>query len=203
MSPGGGIAALILAAGSSARMGSLKPLLPLGSSTVIEEAVRRWRAAGVEDIRVVTSHRAGELAAVLKRLKVRQLFNPDYDQGMFASIRAGVRSLEPEIAAFFLLPVDIPLVNPRTITAILEAHRRFAARIIYPCFRGRRGHPPLISITCVQDLPPDCDGGLRAYLSRYGAEALDLEVMDEGVLLDCDTPEDYRRLQTYASREEI
>ena len=203
MNPSGGIAALILAAGNSSRLGTFKPLLPLGRTTIIEEAVQRFQATGVDDIRVVTGHRAEELAPALQKLGVKAIFNPDYDQGMLASVRAGVRSLEPGIAAFFLLPVDIPLVKPRTLTDLLQAYRQGGARIIYPCFQGLRGHPPLISAACVADLPPDWEGGLRAYLSRYDHEALDLEVMDEAVLLDCDTPEDYRRLLSYEARQEF
>jgi CTP:molybdopterin cytidylyltransferase MocA len=202
MSTGGGIAALILAAGYSSRLGAWKPLQPVGRFTFIEEAVQRFRAAGVEDIRVVTGHRAGELAPVLRKLEVKEVFNPAYDQGMFASVRAGVRSLEPGIAAFFLLPVDIPLVKPPTMKALLQAYNSSGALIVYPHFKGRRGHPPLISTASVPNLPPDCDGGLRAFLGRYDAAALDLEVMDEAVLLDCNTPEDLRRLQAYASRED-
>ncbi len=199
----GGIAALILAAGNSSRLGTFKPLLPLGRATVMEEAVQRFQAAGVDDIRVVTGHRAGELAPALKKLGVREIFNPDYNQGMLASVRAGVRSLEPGIAAFFLLPVDIPLVKPRTLTGLLHSYRHGDARIIYPRFRGLRGHPPLIASACVADLPPDWEGGLQAYLSRYDDEALDLEVMDEAVHLDCDTPEDYHCLLRYEERQEF
>ncbi|HZE20743.1 MAG TPA: nucleotidyltransferase family protein [Desulfobaccales bacterium] len=203
MSPSDCIAALILAAGYSARMGAFKPLLPLGQATFLEEAARRFRAAGVEDIRVVTGHRAEALSPVLKKLGVREVFNPNYSRGMFASVRAGVQSLEPNVTAFFLLPVDIPLVSPRSLADLLQAFRQRQARIIYPCFQGLRGHPPLISSACVANLPPDPPGGLRAYLSRYHDEALNLEVQDEAVLLDCDTPENYRRLQAYASREEL
>lgn len=198
----GHIAALILAAGYSSRLGAWKPLLPLGPSTFIEEAVRRFRAAGVDDLRVVTGHRAAEIEPVLQKLGVRVVFNPDYDQGMYASVRAGVLSLEPEIAAFFLLPVDLPLVKPRTIKALLEAQRRLGASVTYPCFQGRRGHPPLIAAAAVRDLPRDCHGGLRAFLTRHDAGALDLEVLDEAVLLDCDTPGDYRRLLAYGLRED-
>jgi molybdenum cofactor cytidylyltransferase len=203
MSAGGTIAALILAAGYASRLGALKPLLPLGPTTFLEEAVQRLRAAGVDDIRVVTGHRAAELAPVLGRLKVKEIFNPDYDQGMFASVRAGVRSLGPDIAAFLLLPVDIPVVKPRTIRALLWAYRRGGARLIYPCFQGLRGHPPLIAVGCVADLPPDWNGGLQAYLRRYDNESLDLAVIDEAVTLDCDTPDDYRRLHYYAQRDGV
>ncbi len=203
MNPGDGIAALILAAGYSTRLGTLKPLLPLGRATIIEEAVQRFRTAGVDDIRVVTGYRAEELSPALKKLGVREIFNPNYDQGMFASVGAGVRSLEPGIAAFFLLPVDIPLVKPGTIKALLQTYRHGGARIIYPRFQGLRGHPPLIASAWVADLPPDWEGGLRAFLTRHDDEALDLEVMDEAVLLDCDTPEDYRRLLGYGQREDL
>jgi molybdenum cofactor cytidylyltransferase len=199
----GGSAALILAAGYSSRMGAFKPLLPLGAATALEEAVQRFRAAGVDDIRVVTGHRARGLAPVLKKLRVREIFNAAYDQGMFASARAGVSSLEAGITAFFLLPVDIPLVSPRTIKDLLQAYRERDAKIIYPRFRGSRGHPPLIAAACIADLPLTWEGGLRAFLSRFDDEALDLEVVDEAVLLDCDTPEDYRRLLRYAAREGI
>ncbi len=68
-------------------------------------------------------------------------------------------------------------------------------------FSGAAGHPPLISRTCVADLPPDWEGGLGAFLSRYDGEAQDLEVIDEAVLLDCDTPEDYRRLLSQKRRK--
>lgn len=198
----GHIAAVILAAGYSSRLGAWKPLQPLGPSTFIEEAVRRFRAAGIEDIRVVTGHRAAAIEPVLQKLGVRGVFNPDYDQGMFASVRAGVLSLEPEITAFFLLPVDLPLVKPRTIRALLEARRRQGVSVIYPCFQGRRGHPPLIATAAVRNLPRDCGGGLRAFLTRHDAAALNLEVPDEAVLLDCDTPGDYRRLLAYSLRED-
>ncbi|MBF0549149.1 MAG: nucleotidyltransferase family protein [Deltaproteobacteria bacterium] len=190
-----GIAALILAAGYSSRMGALKPLLPLGQSTALEEGVRRFRRAGIADIRVVTGHRAGEIAPVLDRLGVRQVFNPEYDKGMFSSIRAGLGTFGPDTEAFFLLPVDIPLIRPGTIAALVQAHSRHQVDVIYPCFEGRRGHPPLISMSCVADLPPDQAGGLRAFLAQHDGPVLDLEVLDEFILNDFDTPEDYHRLQ--------
>ncbi len=202
MSPEKDLAALILAAGYSSRLGAWKPLQPLGRSNFLEEAVLRFRAAGVDNIRVVAGHRARELAPVLHKLGVRMVFNPDYDQGMFASVRAGVSSLKSACTAFFLLPVDIPLVQPRTIMALRQAYHHSGALIVYPRFKGRRGHPPLISATCVANLPPEYEGGLRDFLSPYGGAALDLEVEDEAVLLDCDTPADYQRLQAYAARQD-
>ncbi len=203
MNTGDDIAALILAAGNSSRLGTFKPLLPLGRTTVIEEAVQCFQAAGVDDIRVVTGYQAEKLSPVLRHLGVREIFNPDYAQGMLSSVRAGMGSLESKIAAFFLLPVDIPLVKPRTIKTLLEAYRQSPARITYPCFQGVRGHPPLIPLACIDNLPTECTGGFQAFLSRYNGCALDLDVLDAAVLLDCDTPTDYCRLRDYERRQHL
>ncbi|MGD0826612.1 MAG: DVU_1551 family NTP transferase [Desulfobaccales bacterium] len=203
MSRGDGISALILAAGYSSRLGAFKPLLPLGRATVIEEAVQRFRAAGIDDIRVVTGHRAEEIDPVLAGIGVRRIFNAAYAEGMLSSVLAGLKSFEAHIAAIFLLPADIPLVKPRTLAALLRAYRQSNVKIVYPCFGGLRGHPPLIATACVAALPPDYEGGVRAYLSRYECQAQDLEVVDEAILMDCDTPEDYERLEAYGVREDI
>lgn len=195
-----GIAALIPAAGFSSRMGALKPLLPIGRSTAIEEAVIRFHEAGIRDVRVVMGSRSEKIAPILDRLAVRKIFNPEYAKGMFSSIRAGISSLGPEIEAFFLLPSDVSLVKPATIEALVRAYRKGNAMVVYPRFEGYRGHPPLISMACVADLPEDCEGGLRTLLSRYDGQALDIDLIDESILMNCNTPEDYLCLQIYAAR---
>ena len=122
---------------------------------------------------------------------------------MFSSILAGLRSLEPDIDAFFLLPVDIPLVKPGTINALAMAYLGSGAGIVYPRFEGLRGHPPLVSRGLIADIPADCEGGLRAFLGRYEEQALDVDVTDQSILMDCDTHLDYLKLQAYCSREDI
>jgi broad specificity phosphatase PhoE/CTP:molybdopterin cytidylyltransferase MocA len=203
MTHGGQIIALIPAAGFSSRMEDFKPLLPLGRSTIIEEAVDRFRRAGVDDVRVVIGHRAEEMASVLDRLGVRKIVNSDYAGGMLSSVLAGTRSFEPEIEAFFLLPADTPLVKPSTITALANAYRSRGAGIVYPRFEGFRGHPPLISKHIVEDMPGEVEGGLRAFLGRYEAQAVDLDVIDQFILVGCNTVEDYRKLQAYGFRQAI
>lgn len=186
------IVTLVLAAGYSSRMGSFKPLAPLGTSTLIEESVSRFLRAGIVDVRVVVGHRADELTPFLARLGVRWIFNADYDQGMFSSILAGVRSFETEVDYFFLHPGDIALVNPETIRALLNACNADDPKIVYPRFNGQRGHPPLIpSAYLREDLSPDYPGGLQALAGRYEHNAMDIDVTDENILLDCDTPSDY------------
>lgn len=89
MSSVAGIAAVVLAAGRSSRMRTFKPLLPLGSGSVIERVVRSVSRAGIGDIVVVTGHDSGHLAPVLGELGAREAYNPDWELGMFSSIRAG------------------------------------------------------------------------------------------------------------------
>lgn len=196
--------ALILAAGFSSRMGEVKALLPLGSSTLLEQALYRFRAAGIDDVRVVVGHKADEIAPILSGMGLRMLINPDYQRGMLSSILTGVQSLEPDVEAFFVLPVDIPLVKPATIERLFEVFRDQRPAIAYPRLEGLRGHPPLVSVGCLTEQPPwDYAGGLKAFLERFEADALDVDVIDEGILMDCDTPADHRRLQARFSAQEL
>lgn len=204
MRAGQTLAALVLAAGYSSRMGDFKPLLPLGESTVLEAAVGSFLRAGIEDIRVVLGHRADEVAHIAGRHGIKVLFNENYAEGMFSSVKAGVNSLGPEVEAFFLLPADNPLVKLRTLEEIARVYRETGAGIVYPCFEGERGHPPLISAKFTGSiLTWSRPGGLQALLREYEPEAVDVEAPDQGVLLDMDTPEDYRVLLDYFYRGDI
>lgn len=198
------LCALILAAGYSSRMGAFKPLLPVGSSTMLEEGISRFSKAGITDIRVVVGYKAEEVIPILERMGIQWVLNEQYESGMLSSALAGINSLESGVDAFFLLPVDIPLVKPKTLVALAEAYANGHAGIIYPRFQGERGHPPLIATACIpEDLEYDYPGGLRAFLLQYDHLALDLEMADEAILMDCDTPSDYERMQAYGRREDI
>jgi CTP:molybdopterin cytidylyltransferase MocA/HD superfamily phosphodiesterase len=190
------ITALIPAAGYSSRMkGAFKPLLPLGGMTVLERVIQLFRSVGVSDIRVVVGHRADEVMPLLNLPGVCGIFNEHYPEGMFSSVLAGIRSLPRDQEAFFLLPTDIPLVRRSTVLNLLAAYRRGQAGILYPVFEGMRGHPPLISAKYAEDII--CwkgEGGLRAFLEQHESAASDVEVADEGILSDMDTPDDYRNI---------
>ncbi|SHK38461.1 DVU_1551 family NTP transferase [Desulforamulus aeronauticus] len=198
------IGAIILAAGFSSRMGSFKPLLPLAGSTVIEKSVSVFRSMGIQEITVVVGHRAKELLPVLSRMGVNIIYNRDYASGMFSSVKAGVSSIKASVEAFFLLPGDIPLVRPATVARLVDVYLNCPSGIIYPCFKGERGHPPLISAGYqAAILAWEKDGGLRTLLEEFAAEARDVEVTDQGVLLDMDTPGDYQKIRETLPRDTI
>jgi len=192
------LAAIIVAAGYSFRMKRFKPLLSLGGDTVLEKAVNSFLKSRIKDIRVVVGHRANELCPVLDRLGVQTIVNTNFSEGMFSSVIAGVKSLLPKVKGFFLLPVDNPIVNRETLEKLQSTFFTTELGIIYPTYQGTRGHPPLISSRYVNKVMSwDKPGGMRALLEQYEHDAINVEVDDPGILLDMDTPEDYRQMLKY------
>lgn len=198
------LAALVLAGGYSSRMQRFKPLLDLNGSTVIENAIGSFRAAGVDRVTVVVGYRGEALRPLLDGLGVRCLWNADYDQGMYSSVACGVRSLEGDVEGCFVLPADMPLVRSHTVRLISRESRKRAAPVVYPVFRGQRGHPPLIDSRL---FPAICRGagagGLRSLLAEYEGLAREVEVLDEGILVDLDTPADYPKAVAMHARRDI
>lgn len=188
-------AALVLAAGFSERMGDFKPLLKLGGITLLERVIRLFQAAGLNRIHVVVGHRAAEVLPLVERQGARNVVNARYVEGMFSSVATGAASLDADAAAFFILPVDIPLVRPASIRDLLRTFPPGTAAICHPTFGGRRGHPPLIGRDHIDSiLTWRQGGGLAALLSRLEDHAVDVVVVDEFIHLDMDRPKDYRRL---------
>jgi molybdenum cofactor cytidylyltransferase len=186
-----GFAAVVLAAGYSRRMGAFKPLLPLGSTTVIERVLATVREAGVETIRVVVGWQAEQLIPVLERCEIPWVRNTRSEDGMFSSVQAGVRGLPSR--AFFILPGDMPLVQPATFTRLIATWDARPGGIVYPCHEGKRGHPPLIAGGYLPEILRETPAGsLRELLGRHAEDARDIEVADPGILMDLDTPDDYQ-----------
>lgn len=187
------IAAIVLAAGYSSRMGKFKPLLPFGAGLVVDRVVSCFQKAGVRDIVVVTGHGRQQVEAHLAGAGVRCTYNPDYVGGMFTSVLAGVRAVQKlGVGAFFLTPVDQPLVQPETVAAVVAGGG--SAVVCYPAYAGERGHPPLISADCIPAiLAHDGSGGLRQALLQFEVQARTIDVQDAGCVTDMDSWEDYQR----------
>ncbi len=184
------ISALILAAGYSSRMGHFKPLSALGPSTPVERCVNLFKSAGIDDIRVVVGHRHAEITEFLHGIGIRPVLNKQFQEGMFSSVKSGLSSFDKTPEAFFILPVDIPLVRTSSVYELLETLSIYSPDVIYPCFLGKRGHPPLIKGELIPEiLQFEGDGGLRGYLKDK--TALNVELPDENILRDMDFPDQY------------
>lgn len=198
------IVALILAAGFSSRMGEFKPLLCIDGIAAIEHAVTSFRRAGITDIRVVVGHRANELIPILRSLHVMPIVNNQFSCGMFSSIIAGLATFGSEVEGCFLLPGDMPLVKSRTLGKLIEAYYQTDSSIIYPKFLGQRGHPPLITRKCFAEIRlGDLSGNLRLVLQKFEKDACDVNLIDQAIMLDMDTPQDYQRVLQYQMNKRI
>jgi len=189
------IAAVILAAGRSSRMGTHKALLSLGRQTVLERVVQVFISAGISDIRIVTGHDRISLEPVISRLPVYEVINPRYQDGMYSSVRCGVISLDPEVAGFFIHPVDIPLISSRTIRILMNTPGFDRDHIVSPEFEGRHGHPPLIGASFRDTLltaPPP--SGLAGFLQEQKDAIITVQVQDPGIRMNMNTPEDYKHI---------
>jgi molybdenum cofactor cytidylyltransferase len=189
------IAAIILAAGYSSRMGDFKPLLPLNGRPVIANSIESFRKAGITDIRVVVGYRAHDLIPVIEGLGLTPILNEKFDSGMFSSVQAGLSASAHDIEGFFLLPADTPLVKSDTIEILIEKYLECKCSVINPTFLGRKGHPPFISKKCFRAiLDQDISGNLRSVLQQFKQDACNVPCIDQGILLDMDTPVDYQKL---------
>ncbi|MCA1600415.1 MAG: nucleotidyltransferase family protein, partial [Acidobacteria bacterium] len=145
------VAAILLAAGRSERMGAFKPLLPFGKTTVIRSCLQSLREAGVEEIVVVLGHRAEELQESLGDLRLHFALNPDATSEMSASIACGLREFPPDARAALIALTDQPAIPPDVIRAIVNKWT-LGEKLVVPEFQGRGGHPVLVDLRFREEL---------------------------------------------------
>ncbi|MDO9632148.1 MAG: NTP transferase domain-containing protein [Humidesulfovibrio sp.] len=198
----GPLAAVILAAGKSTRLPHFKPLLKLGGQSLLARATDLFRRAGVEDILAVTGARADEVAAEARALGLRPVHNPDFETGMFSSVRTGLAALPEGLAGVFVLPVDIPLLRPATLRALAEGFRQSQAQVLVPTFRGEPGHPPLLSASVIPHvLGWGGSGGLAGALAGLDCESL--PVADAQILFDVDDDTAFAQAEARLARQDL
>jgi molybdenum cofactor cytidylyltransferase len=167
-------------------MGQWKPLLPFGESTIIQTVlgVALSACAGVI---VVTGYRGEELAAILRgNPRVTVAENPDWEMGMFTSIRRGAALVDTD--RFFIVLGDKPFIGAEVYASLLQAP---PADAVFPVFRGERGHPVLLS-RAVRDAVLAADAktsSMPQLLSHFTVR--EIQWPDDSVVRDIDTPEQY------------
>jgi molybdenum cofactor cytidylyltransferase len=199
-----GITALVLAAGLSQRMGAdHKLLLPLGSKPLVRHAVETLQHAAIEEIVVVTGHRASEIENALAGTAVRFVHNADFAAGMGGSLAAGAAAAGDSCDGILVCLGDMPLVTPATVTALVAAFAPARGRdICIPVFQSRRGHPILFAARYRDRLQRlRGDAGARRIVEAEAAHVVEVPVEDPGILADADTPEDFARIAGAGSRD--
>jgi molybdenum cofactor cytidylyltransferase len=185
------IAAILLAAGESTRMGQLKQLLPWDGVPLIAWQVAQLREAGAGDVIVVLGHEAEQIRPAVPP-EARVVVNAAYKQGRATSLGCGAEATPDDAEAMLILSVDQP--RPAWLSKrLIECWRKTKAPVISPRFSRGYGHPILLDGSLLPELREVGDEtlGLRAVIDRNVARAESLPVANDAVHVDLNTPLDY------------
>jgi molybdenum cofactor cytidylyltransferase len=186
--------AIVLAAGTSRRMGTPKLILPFGEATMIEMALRTLLRSKVDKVLVVLGSDREKIMPLLAGKNVDTVVNHHYREGMLSSIQAGFQALPPETEAALVCLGDQPLIPVSILDQMIECYKKTRGGIILPVYKKKRGHPILVDTKYKNEvlaLSPDV--GLRALAHNHPEEVHEVEVDTAHILKDIDYPEDYRR----------
>ena len=195
----GEIAAIVLAAGMSTRMGRQKLLLPWNGKTIIEAIILNIKKASLNPIIAVTGKNDWQLNSLLKKFGVHQIVNPDYLNGsMLVSLQKGILATNnTKSKAFMIFLGDQPSVQVETIQEILKAYENTGSAIIVPSYQFHMGHPWLVDRKLWSEILQLSEPfTLRDFLRNNKKSIQYVTVNSETILQDIDTPEQYSKIIT-------
>jgi molybdenum cofactor cytidylyltransferase len=198
--------AIVLAAGSSQRMGMDKLFAKLGPKRVIERTLLTFRnAKHVPDVLLVIPPDSKQKWAPLRSPTLHLIENPDPSRGMISSIRAGLESGWAQEQNFFLCPGDVPFIKPEVVDKMVQTFVTRGCKIVLPSYHGLGGHPGLFSAGLSGDFFLSGDeSGAREILMRHARDTVRMHVQDPDVCFDIDSPDDLSlALDADARREQV
>lgn len=192
------IVAIVLAGGDSSRMKSPKALLKIGKENFAQCIVRKLRECGFDFIYVVAGAQHEMIKKELTGIDV--LFNARHQLGQLSSLKEGLRSLPTGSSEALVWPVDQPLVSVETVQLLVDTYHHTKKRLIIPIYETRRGHPVLYDRHAIQAAMAldSARQTAKELQTVFAADTTLLEVEDQAVTIDIDTPEDYKKYITDA-----
>ena len=192
------IAAIVLAAGKSTRMGQNKMLADFRGKPLVRVTVEAILKSAARTVLVVTGNEGEKVRAALNGLDVAVVDNPDYAQGLSTSLRAGLAALPADVAGAVVCLGDMPLVEPGVIDRLIAAFNPTEGRLIcVPTYDGKLGNPVLWGrefFAAMSQLSGD--RGARSLLDAQRDQLVEIPVPDDAILTDIDTPEALERLRS-------
>jgi len=190
------IVAVILSAGESSRMGRPKALLPIDGVRFVEKIVSTLKSTDVGNIIVVLGHNAEEIQRKIRDLPVTILINHDYKQGQLSSLQVAIRHLESSggpVDGILVHLVDHPYIDANLVNLMIDRFHETKKLIVVPRFQDRRGHPVIFARALFSELlAAGTDQGAKPVVHAHRDDTLEIDTDDKGVLIDIDTPEEYR-----------
>lgn len=192
----GSVAAVVLAAGHSRRMGRPKPFLPFRETTFLGVLVENLHRAGVRCPIVVSNPAHTELYAANPIEGIHLVPNPRVDDGMLGSFRLGLQHVDPEVSHAVFCLVDMPEVGAETLKRFVRLCASQPGRIVVATHDGRWGHPVAFPRELFAALicwtGPE---GARGFIEVHRQVVVEIESADPAVEIDVDTPEELERLR--------
>ena len=186
------VAAVLLAAGRSTRMGAVnKMLAEIGGKSLVRIAAEQAIASRAQPVIVVTGHERERVEAALKGLPVRLVHNPNFSEGLGTSLKTGIASVPQEADAAIVCLADMPQVDAALINRLIAAFDpERGALVVLPSIDGRRGNPVVWSRRFFHDLMSiQGDIGARYLIGNYAEAVVEVPVSGAAALTDVDTPE--------------
>lgn len=184
---------IVLAAGASTRMGQPKARLEVEGQTFLERAVHLLREAGCRYVVAVVDDddwtvRLADVSGA------EPVINDAKNSEQIDSLRLGIRNLPADSEAVVVLPVDFPRIQANTVRQLISEFSRGNAAIANPARKGTAGHPVIFARSVWPELlEGDLPDGARSVIAAHEDDTLVIDVTDDGVLIDIDTPSDYAR----------
>jgi molybdenum cofactor cytidylyltransferase len=197
------VAAIVLAAGRSMRMGTINKLIAeIGGKPLVRIAAEQALASRAQPVIVVTGHERERVEAALAELPVRFVNNPDFADGLGTSLRAGIAAVPPDAEAAIVCLGDMPQVDTGLIDKLIAAFDpERGALVVVPTFDGRRGNPVVWSRRFFRDLMSiSGDIGARHLIGTYAEAVVEVPVAGEAALTDVDTPESFSAVKAEIER---
>jgi molybdenum cofactor cytidylyltransferase len=185
-------------------MGCSKLTLEVDGEPIIHRVVRSMVEGDASPVVIVLGNHADLVSSALDGQPVLKVTNPDPSRGMLSSVQEGIRALPDDLDGFLVCPGDIALMTPEIVRALLNVASTRSEPILVPTYQGKRGHPVYLSSNLrgeVLALPLTV--GLNFLLEQSVNEVGEVEVEDQAVLVDVDTPEDWTKLAGQAENETL
>ena len=184
--------AIILAAGFSTRMGTQKLLLPYGKNTIVETVVDNVLESNVDHVLMVLGSDGEKVKELIGDRPVTYCQNSMPENGMLSSVLTGMKALPEDANAALIFLGDQPDISPSVINSVIDAYKGDLYGIVIPVHDHKRGHPLLVDLKYRKDIfKLDLEMGLRSLMHHFPQDVLEVEVDEEGILVDIDTREDY------------
>jgi molybdenum cofactor cytidylyltransferase len=189
------IAAIVLAAGMSQRMGDINKLhLNINGMPLLKKTINTLLDAGVNDVTVVLGYESKATQILIDELPVKTVLNGDYEQGQMSSVHCGLSTLPGTHGGVIIALADQPYLQAQDIEHLCQAFlQRDTGDVAVPFFNNERGNPIIISEACRQSiLSGERNLGCRRFIEKNPELVYRVEMPDAAVLGDLDTPEDYQ-----------